>query len=106
MPNSRIFGASAGHRWPPGVSESTRRRQARATERRSQSGLISYGPPNALQPAAHAGLVVPIGVAEPSLQVRLLARDDAVANRDCQRQGEDQGPRALCGYADAAVEKK
>src|SRR5215813_8768872 len=55
-----------------------------------------------LQPAAHAGLVVPIGVAEPPLQIRLLARDDAVADRDCQRQGEDQCPRTSCGYADAA----
>src|ERR671919_2516083 len=62
--------------------------------------------PTPLQPAAHAGLVVPIGVAEPPFQIRLLARDDAVADRDCQRQREDQGPRAFCGYADAAVEEK
>src|SRR5712692_10293886 len=58
------------------------------------------------QPATHAGLEVPIGVAEPPFQVRLLARDDAVADRDCQRQREDQGPRASCGYADAAVDEK
>src|SRR5262245_8663273 len=38
-----------------------------------------------LQPAAHAGLVDPIGVAEALLQVRLLARDDAQADRDCKR---------------------
>src|SRR5262245_29247800 len=59
-----------------------------------------------LEPAAHAGLVVPIGVAEPPFQVRFLARDDAVADRDCQRQREDQGPRASCGYTDAAVDEK
>src|SRR5262245_49297722 len=59
-----------------------------------------------LQPAAHAGLVVAIGVAEAPLQVRLLARDDAPADRDYQRQRQDQDPRALCGYADAAVDEK
>src|SRR4029453_18320914 len=59
-----------------------------------------------LQPAAHAGLVVAIGVAEAPLQVGLLARDDAQADRDGQRQRQDQDPRALCGYADAAVEEK
>ena len=59
-----------------------------------------------LQPAAHAGLVVPIRVTEPPFQVRLLARDDAVANRDGQRQREDQDPRAARGYANAAVDEK
>src|SRR5512145_292750 len=56
-----------------------------------------------LQPAAHAGLVVPIGIAEAPFQVRLLARDHAVAERDGQRQHQDQGPRASRGYADGAV---
>src|SRR3990170_4461513 len=72
---------------------------------------LIYEPPNAqrlycrasavlrLQPAAHAGLVVPIGVAEPPFQVCLLARHDAVADGHCQRQREDQDPWAWCGYA-------
>ena len=34
-----------------------------------------------LQPSAHAGLVVSIGVADPPFQVRLFARDDAVSDR-------------------------
>src|SRR5262245_49398944 len=59
-----------------------------------------------LQPAAHTGLVIPIGIVEPPFQVRLLARDDAVADRDCQRQREDQDPWASCGYTDAAVDEK
>lgn len=47
-----------------------------------------------LQPAAHAGLVVPIGAAEAPIEIRLLARDDAIADRDNKRQREDQDPRA------------
>ena len=47
MPSFRTVAASARHRWPPGVSGWSRRRQARASERRSRSGLISLRPPNA-----------------------------------------------------------
>ena len=36
------------------------------------------------------GLVVPTGVAESPLKVRLFARNDALADRDCKRQHEDQ----------------
>src|SRR5215471_289669 len=59
-----------------------------------------------LQPAAHARLVVPIGIAEPPLQVRLLAANDAVANCDCQRQHENQSPCASGAHTDAPVEQK
>jgi hypothetical protein len=45
-----------------------------------------------LQPAAHAALVVPTGVAEPPFQIRLLTRADAAADRDGQRHCEEQGP--------------
>src|SRR5512134_1456304 len=45
-----------------------------------------------LQPAAHAGQVAPVGIAEPPFQVRLLPRDHAVADRDRQGQRQDQRP--------------
>src|SRR5262245_6222131 len=59
-----------------------------------------------LQPAAHAALVIAIGVAEPPFQVRLLARYDAAADRNGQRQCQDQGPRAARGHGDAGVHEK
>src|SRR5262249_54534682 len=59
-----------------------------------------------LHPPAHAGLVVAIGIAEPLFQVRLLARHNAVADHYCERQSEDQDPRAAYDYADAAVDEK
>src|SRR5262245_8769539 len=59
-----------------------------------------------LQPAAHAGLIVPIGSAEAPIQIRLLTRDHAVADRNRQRQREDQCPRASLGHADPAVDEK
>src|SRR4029453_10780724 len=59
-----------------------------------------------LQPAAHSGLVVPIGIAEAPFQIRLLAPDHAVADREGQGQRQDQGPRASRGCADAPVDEK
>src|SRR5688572_1035017 len=59
-----------------------------------------------LQPAAHTGLVVAICVTEAPLQVRLLTRDDAVTDRQCQGQGEDQRPWASCSDAEAAIDEK
>src|SRR5262249_16270909 len=56
--------------------------------------------------AAQSCLVVPLGVAEPPLQVRLLAANDAVANCDCQRQHENQSPCASGAHTDAPVEQK
>src|SRR5262245_34573250 len=116
MPNSRIFGATTRRRWRPGALGSSRRRQARTPERRSQSGLLSHRPPNTqgwlsalvqrLQPAPHAALVIAVGVAEPPFQVRLLARNDAIADRDGKRHREDQGPRAARRYANAAIDDK
>src|SRR5262245_15614091 len=118
MPSSRIPGATARCRWRSGSSGSWRTRQARGPERRSRSGLVSFRPPNVqawpeppaharrLKPPAYAGLVRAIGLAEPPFQVRLLARNDAVADRDRQRQGEDQGPRAARGHAQAPVDEK
>jgi len=58
-----------------------------------------------LEPAAHTSLVVPISIAETPFQVGFLARDDAVADGDSQREREEQGPRASCGYTDAAVDR-
>ena len=42
-------------------------------------------------------------IAEPLLQVCLLARGYALADRNCRWEREEQDPRASCGYADAAV---
>src|SRR5688572_25417633 len=118
MPSSRTLGAPVLRRWHPGGAGSSRTRQARMQERRSRSELIARGSPNGaghssavdpvrgLQPAAHSGLVIPIGIAEAPFQVRLLARNHAIADRDGERQPEDLGPRTLCGYTDAAVDQK
>src|SRR5262245_4615864 len=72
-----------------------------SVRRRRASAVVRW-----LQPATRAGLVVPIDVAKTAFQVRLLARYDAVKDSDCQRQRDQQDPRALRGHADAALEEK
>src|SRR5688500_7526116 len=56
-----------------------------------------------LEPAADRGLVVPIGAAEPPIQLRLFARDHSVTDRDRQKQREHEHPRAAGAEADADV---
>src|ERR671912_2333999 len=60
----------------------------------------------ALEPAAHARLVVPVVVAKARFQIRLLARNDAVADRGGQWQRKDEDPRTAHDDADADVYEK
>ena len=60
----------------------------------------------ALEPAAHARLVVPVGVAKARFQIRLLARNDAVADHGGQRQRKNEDPRTAHDDSDADVHEK
>src|SRR5215831_7461824 len=57
-----------------------------------------------LEPPGDTPHVVAVGVAEASLEICLLARDD-VAHDDCQRQRKDEDPWAARSYTDAGIEE-
>src|SRR6516162_11020532 len=73
---------------------------------RSWASLCTGTAADASQPAAYTGFVVAVGVAEPPSQIGFLTGYDAIADRDRQRQYEDQDPRATRGDADANVDQE
>src|ERR671911_13650 len=94
MPRRRIFGASGRRRWRSGVSVSWRRRPAPGPECPPRPGPISIRPPGFQdRPRRPTRLLkgysqqadtrlVAVGVTEAPLEIRLLARDHAVAKGD------------------------
>src|SRR5262245_46676940 len=67
----------AGKLWPPGScrTQITIRSDLTWASERVEPALQGQRLARPLEPAAHAGFVVSVGVAEPPFQVRLLARD-------------------------------
>jgi hypothetical protein len=112
MPPDRLFArrssAVSRRRLPPSSPARTCRSPMSDSKLAlSRSGCMPAGPAYirdpALEPAAHARLVVPVGVAKARFQIRLLAHNDAVADRGGQRQRNDKNSRTAHDDADADV---